>query len=132
MIKMEWTIQHARTVAYLDCSDALSHFRLYKCSIDKLGVAPSLLRGNPPQVRERLLTHIPIGTPRIDAERHLKSLGLELTPQFELGSEALDSIHCRHNEKKGLFGEATWLIQIDCLDGAVADIFCEQIAIELW
>ena len=98
----------------------------------QLGVAPSLLRGNPPQVRERLLTHIPIGTPRVDAERHLKSLGLELTPQSELGSETPDSIHCRHTEKKGLFGEATWLIQIDCLDGAVADIFCEQIAIELW
>ena len=119
----------------LPISIAVALFFAFGCTSvpsKQLWLAPSLLRGNPPQVRERLLTHIRIGTPRIDAERHLKSLGLEPIPQSELSTEALDSIHCRHTEKKGLFGEVTWLIQIDCPDGAVADIFCEQIGMASW
>ncbi len=95
-------------------------------------VDPSLLNGTPAQVRERLLNHIPIATPRLDALRFVKSLGLELTPQSELGYDAFDSIHCRYTVKTGLFGEAIWLIQIDCPNGAVTEVMCEQFGISAW
>ena len=97
-----------------------------------LSAKPSFLCGNPPEVRERLLTHIPIGTPQKDAERLAELLGLERTPQSDLGFQAQDSIHCRFTVEKGLFGQAIWLIQIDCPDGKVADILCEQIGITHW
>ena len=101
-------------------------------SSNQYSVETSLLRGEPAQVRERLLTQIPIGTPQLEAERLATSLGLELTPQSEMGSEALDSINCRTTVRKGLFGEAFWLIQIDCPDGTVSNIICEQIGIDYW
>ena len=114
---------------------AMALFLAWGCasySLKQHSTSPSLLHGNPSQVRERLLAHIPIDTPRPEAERIARTLGLELTPQSELGSGAFDSIHCRHSEKKGLFGETVWLIQIDCPDGAVAEIICEQIGISSW
>jgi len=99
---------------------------------DYFSATPSFLRGNPSEVREHLLTHIPIGTPHKDAEQMVKSLGLELTPQSELGSEAIDAIECRHTGPNGPFGQKTWLIRIDCPDGKVADILCEPIGVSTW
>jgi hypothetical protein len=93
---------------------------------------PSLLRGNPSEVRQQLLTHIPIGTPRKDADQLVKSLGLELTPHYELGSVAVDSIECRHTGANGLFAETVWLIRIDCPEGKVADIVCDSISLSYW
>lgn len=93
---------------------------------------PSLLRGDSLEVRNRLLKHIPIGTPREDADQLVKSLGLELTPRSELASAAADAIECRHIGSNGTFGQTTWLIRIDCPDGKVADILCEQIGISYW
>lgn len=93
-------------------------------------VASSLLRGSPAQIRERLLTHIPVGTTRNDAQRIAVSLGLEPAPERNLGPEADDSIHFRYQGRHGWFGEALWLIQIECPDGVVKDLFCEQIGIE--
>ncbi len=90
-------------------------------------VASSLLRGSPAQIRERLLTHIPVGTTRAEAQRIAVSLGLEPAPERSLGPEAADSIHFRHQGKHGWFGEAIWLIQIECPEGVVKDLFCEQI-----
>jgi hypothetical protein len=101
-------------------------------SSDYFSATPSFLRGNPSEVREQLLTHIPIGTPHKDAERLVKSLGLELTPQSELGSEAIDAIECRHTGPNGPFGQTTWLIRIDCPDGKVTDILCESIGVSNW
>lgn len=92
-------------------------------------VPSALLRGSPEQIRERLLTHIPVGTPRGDARRIAVALGLEPAPEPELGPEAKDSLHFRYQGRYGWFGEALWLIQIDCPDGVVADLFCEQIGI---
>ncbi len=93
-------------------------------------VAPFLLKGDQAQVRERLLARIPIGTSQAEAERLVKSFGLELTPESELGFDSHDSINCRHTVRKGMFGQAFWIIQIDCPNGAVSDIICEQIGIE--
>ena len=92
-------------------------------------VAPNLLQGNPMQVRAKLLGCIPIGTPRVEAERLVEQLGMERTPQVELSPGAVNSIHCRHTTKNGLFGQSTWLIQIDCPNGVVEDVFCEQIGL---
>ena len=92
-------------------------------------VASSLLRGSPEQIRERLLTHIPVGMTRAEAQRIAVALGLEPAPERALGVEASDSLHFRHQGKHGWFGESLCLIQIECPDGVVADLFCEQIGI---
>jgi len=88
-----------------------------------------LMRGTPSEVREQLLTRIPIGTPRKDAEQLVKAIGLELTPQSELATVNIDTIECRHTGGNGLFGQTIWLIRIDCPDGTVADILCEKIGL---
>ena len=98
----------------------------------QLSATSNVFRGPRHQLRERLLDCIPVGTPRIDAESQLRSLGFEMTPPSELSSESRDSIHCKQTEKSGLFGQTTWLVQIDCPDGAVADIFCERIDLSSW
>ncbi len=97
----------------------------------QLSAKPSLLSGNPSQTRDRLFTHIPIGTPRKDAERLVASLGLNLTPPTDLGFSPSDSVHCQQTKSK-LFGQVTWLIQIDCPGGKVTDIVCEQFWISYW
>jgi hypothetical protein len=88
----------------------------------------SLLRGNPPQIRERLLSHIPIGTPRTDAMRIALSLGLEPSPPT-LGLEQDTSLRFQKQGKQWWGGEKVSLIQVDCPNGVVEDIFCEQIGL---
>jgi len=91
---------------------------------------PAVLQGSNPDIRERLLKEIPIGTSRGDAESRLKTLGLELLPQSEFDSDASHFIHCRFEGRKGMFGQNTWFIQFDCPEGKVKDAFCEQIGTE--
>jgi hypothetical protein len=91
---------------------------------------PSFLRGSDSQIRERLLNSIPVGTSDADAERIAKSLGLELTPDSSVDAGVAPAIHCRYIEKRRLSGQTMWLIQIDCPDGKVTDILCEQIGID--
>jgi hypothetical protein len=93
----------------------------------ELSQRPSILRGSNLEIQEELLKRIPIGTSHDDAKRLIQSLGLELTPKSGLGLEPQDVIACQYTGRKGLFGQATWLIEIDCPDGKVADIICEQI-----
>lgn len=90
---------------------------------------PSILRGSNLEIQQELLKRIPIGTSREDAERLIQSLGLELTPPSGLGLEPQDVIACQYTGRTGLFGQATWLIEIDCPLGKVADIICEQISV---
>jgi hypothetical protein len=92
---------------------------------------PPILQGNNSDIRERLLARIPIGTSRGEAERVIQSLGLELTPESGFGFEPRDVIACQYSGRKGVFGEATWIIEINCPDGKVADIICEQIGVGL-
>ncbi len=95
-------------------------------------VDPSLLKGDSAEVQQRLLTHIPIGTPQLEAEQLVKSFGFELTPESELGFDSHDSINCRLTVRKGLFGQAVWIIQIECTNGTVSDIICEQMGVSYW
>lgn len=52
----------------------------------------SFLRGDPPQVRERLLERIPIGTSRSEAEQSLTSFGFEIPTMSNLSDESSDTI----------------------------------------
>ncbi|MCU0720406.1 MAG: hypothetical protein MUC83_11930 [Pirellula sp.] len=90
----------------------------------------SLFRGSPDQVRDRLLAKIPVGMSRIDAERQVESLGLTKSAPSAIAGESPPFISCRYLEKSLWFGETIWLIQIDCPDGKVSDIICEQIGIQ--
>jgi len=84
------------------------------------------LNGNPQQIRNRLLTEIPIGTSRTDALRIAMSLGLEPTPPT-FGLEEDNSLRFQNEGKHGWFGQKISLIQIECSRGVVEDISCEQI-----
>lgn len=88
---------------------------------------PEFLRGTSEEARETLLRYIPVGLSRESAERMVEFLGLETRPQFAFGPEARDTIHCRYRDDDSLFQRKTWIIGIDCPDGAVADIRCAQI-----
>ncbi|MFN7840494.1 MAG: hypothetical protein ACK5YR_22825 [Pirellula sp.] len=90
----------------------------------------NLFRGSPDQVRDRLLASIPIGTSRRDAENQVVSLGLTKSNPSEIAMESTPFISCRYLDKSFWSGETIWLIQIDCPDGKVSDIICEQIGIE--
>lgn len=92
-----------------------------------VSTTPLLLRGPPSDVQARLLTYIPIGTPREDAQHLLEALGLELPAETGAGSEARETIACRHTEQNGLTDQTVWLIQVDCQEGKVAEIICETI-----
>lgn len=89
--------------------------------------ASSLLRGTPPQNRAQLLKQIPIGTPRKEAERIAASIGLGSPDPPVLGTEHEESIRYQHPGKKGWFVDVVTLIQIECSNGLVTDIFCEKI-----
>lgn len=89
----------------------------------------SLLKGNPLQIRGRLLSQIPVGTPRADAMQIALSLGLEPTLN-PLGEPPEDnSLHFQKEGKQWWGGQEISLIQIDCPDGVVEDISCEQIGV---
>lgn len=102
----------------------------YAFSAKQLSATRSLLRGSNSEVRDRLLKSISVGTSHADAELLLKSLGPELRFEPSLSSASPPMIHCRYTGDKRLFSYTVWLIQIDCPDGYVADILCEQIAVE--
>jgi len=104
----------------LGCAIVPSHY---------FSAKPSFLRGTTSEVRKQLIAHIPIGTPRKEADQLVKSLGLELTPPSDLAWVDVDAIECRHTVPNGLFGQTIWIIRIDCPDGKVADILCEQIGL---
>lgn len=91
---------------------------------------PAILNGNNPAIREKLLAQIPPGTPQTEAVRRIHELGFEMPPKFEQGSESHEQILCRYTGRNGLFSNATWLIQLDCPEGKVADIFVEKIVIQ--
>lgn len=90
---------------------------------------PAVLRGSNSEIREKLLEKIPTGTPRPEAEQTLRSLGLEPQPESDLDS-GKPLILCNFTRRQGLSGQNTWLIQLDCPDGKVTDIICEQIGTE--
>jgi hypothetical protein len=90
---------------------------------------PAILSGSNEEIREKLIQEIPIGSSRADAERVIRSLGLEPQPESNLDT-GKPLILCSYSGRKGLTGQNTWLIQIDCPDGQVTDIFCEQIGTE--
>lgn len=89
----------------------------------------SLMQGNPPQIRERLLSQIPLGTPRAEAMRIALSLGLEPASEPDLGLQEDNSLRFRNDGKQWWGGHRISLIQIECPHGAVEDIFCEQIGV---
>ena len=87
----------------------------------------SQLQGTTPQIRGRLLSQIPLGTPRADAKRIAISLGLEPTPGKLVELPDDNTLHFQKEGKQWWGGRKISLIQIDCPDGVVEDIFCEQI-----
>lgn len=87
---------------------------------------PSILRGSNQEIRQNLLQKIPVGSSRADAERIIRSLGLEPQPESDLNT-GQPLILCNYTGNTGLHKQTTWLIQIDCPDGKVTDIVCEQI-----
>jgi hypothetical protein len=87
-------------------------------------------RGSPNQVRDRLLSSIPIGMSRIDAERQVVALGLTKSNPSEIAMESPPFISCRYLDKSFWYGETIWLIQIECPEGKVSDIICERIGFE--
>ena len=91
---------------------------------------PAFLRGNTSEIRQKLLKIIPIGTSHEDAERLVESLGLELTSEPVMDSRGSGAIQCQYEGKQGLFDHTVWLIEINCPDGKVADLFCEQIGLD--
>lgn len=88
------------------------------------------LQGTTPQIRERLLSEIPLGTPSADAKRIAISLGLEPTPGKLVELPGDNTLHFQKEGKQWWGGRKICLIQIVCPDGVVEDIFCEQIGVE--
>ena len=76
-----------------------------------------------------MLKEIPVGTSQAEALRIVRSLGLEPQTESDLNS-GKPLILCNYTGKKGLTGEVTWLVQIDCPEGKVTDILCEQIGVD--
>ena len=89
-----------------------------------------LFRGSPDQVRDRLLANIPVGMSRMDAERQVESLGLTKSDPSAIAMESPPFISCRYLDESLWFGDTIWLVQIECPDGKVSDIICEQIGIQ--
>jgi hypothetical protein len=89
----------------------------------------SQLQGTTPQIRGRLLSQIPLGTPRADAKRIAISLGLEPTTGKLDQLPDDNTLHFQKEGKQWWGGRKISLIQIDCPDGVVEDIFCEQIGV---
>ena len=89
----------------------------------------SQLQGTTPQIRGRLLSQIPLGTPRADAKRIAISLGLEPAPGKLVELPGDNTLHFQKEGKQWWGGRKISLIQIDCSDGVVEDIFCEQIGV---
>lgn len=89
----------------------------------------SLWHGEPQQIRESLLSQIPLGTPRADAIRIATSMGLEPTPGQLFEVSESNSLHFQKEGKQWWGGQKVSMIQIECSNGVVEDIFCEQIGI---
>ena len=89
----------------------------------------SQLQGTTPEIRGRLLSQIPLGTSRADAKRIARSLGLEPTPGKLVELPDDNTLHFQKEGKQWWGGHKIFLIQIDCPDGVVEDIFCEQIGV---
>jgi len=90
---------------------------------------PLQLHGTPPEIRERLLSQIPFGTPRAGAMRIAMSLGLEPTPNHYTERPEDSTLHFQKETKQWWGGRKISLIQIDCPNGMVEDILCEQIGV---
>jgi len=133
---------NCQCIALGRCSEMFGRNRIFLVLLLTLGLGCSslstrpsstnknLFRGSPDQVRDRLLASIPIGTSRRDAENQVVSLGLTKSNPSEIAMESTPFISCRYLDKSFWSGETIWLIQIDCPDGKVSDIICEQIGIE--
>ena len=91
--------------------------------------ASSQLHGTPPEIRDRLLSQIPFGTPRADAVRIAMSLGLKPTPNHNAESPEDGTLHFQKEIKPWWGGRKISLVQIDCPNGMVEDIICEQIGV---
>jgi hypothetical protein len=87
------------------------------------------LHATPTEIQERLLSQIPFGTPRADAVRIAMSLGLEPTPNQHGESPEDCTLHFQKKIKQWWEGRKISLVQIDCPNGMVEDIICEQIGI---
>lgn len=87
----------------------------------------SQLHGTPPEIRERLLSQIPLGTSRADAMRIAMSLGLEPTPNHYAERPEDSTLHFQKEINPWWGGRKISIVQIDCPNGMVEDIFCEHI-----
>lgn len=95
-------------------------------------VSPGIFHGTPLEVERRLLTQIPVGMNRKDAERQLISLGLELSEPADSGQRRDDLIQCRGYGPNQWSGQKLWLIEVNCVDGRVSNISCEYLEIAAW
>lgn len=114
-------------VAVLLCSGCTSFSSPLRSSS-----VPPLLRGSLVEIGQRLHAEIPVGTPVNEAMTTAASLGLEPSPQLpgELSGTDPDKLTYQHSGPNGMFGQATWIVTIECRDGKVAEIYCEKIATE--
>jgi hypothetical protein len=86
---------------------------------------PIVLRGSNEEIRERLLTLIPIGTPQEDAERIAIDNGLRCSAEVDSKTNE-PYLSCGWSRKSGMWVTWVWQIRIDCVEGRVSDISCKQ------
>lgn len=89
---------------------------------------PTILRGDDSDVRERLLAKIPIGTTQGEAQQIMVELGLQC--RVEVDSATSERyLSCRMEDKRDFWVTWIWQIRIDCPEGVVSDISCQQAGI---
>jgi hypothetical protein len=89
---------------------------------------PTILRGADSDVRERLLAKIPIGTTQSEAQQIMAELGLQ--SRVEVDSTTSERyLSCRMEDKRDFWVRWVWQIRIDCPEGVVSDISCQQAGI---
>lgn len=86
---------------------------------------PAILSGNDTDIRNRLLTEIPIGTKLADAERIMQGHGFHCYQGID-DKTTEPYLWCQYSHKADVWVEWTWNIVIDCPGGFVSEIRCTQ------
>lgn len=77
-----------------------------------------------------MLSKIPIGTPRVDAERILKTNDLNCIVKIDPKTNE-PFLSCRHSDNSDFWVTWEWMIRIDCSGDRVSDISIDKEGIGL-